>query len=295
MFIPRPLKKFALILLFILLTFWVIIFSKSLRIQPFSTSAPDSQSLKVVDHGIHNQQNRALHSNGGRDRKDLTKDILLVFRQKQKSQMDALWAPVVNRGGDLQNMNSQIAQDLISRIKMNCRDNICSEFVTNADKPHFDYCIKKTWKLRAKYREPRDSICRFINGTGRNPIALASFPGSGNTWVRGLIQGITGLCTGAIYCDRTLRQTGFPGESIRSGIVLVVKTHHNDPRWTGIHYSKSAPFHYFKKVEHIPVHSAAIFILRNPFDSLVSEYSRLLRVEQPDSHVNLPEREYFGE
>jgi hypothetical protein len=196
---------------------------------------------------------------------------------------------------DFQNMDSSVAQDLISRIKINCRDSICSEFVTKTDKPHFDYCIKKTWKIRARYREPRDSVCRFMNGAGRDPVALASFPGSGNTWVRGLIQSVTGLCTGAIYCDRTLRRTGFPGESIRSGIVLVVKTHHYDPRWTGVYYDKSAPFSYFKKVEHIPVYSSAIFLLRNPFDSLMSEYSRQLREEETDSHISVPKREYFGE
>ena len=296
MFIPRSFKKLVLLLLLASLIFWVVIFSKYLQSQPFSLSLPDSQGLKiVVGQDIHSPPKGALQSKGDTDRKELTKDMLLAFRQMHKSKMDPLRAPLANRGGDFQNINSKVAQDLISRIKVNCRDNICSEFVTKTDKPHFDYCIKKTWKLRSKYREPRDSVCRFVNGTGRNPIALASFPGSGNTWVRGLIQGITGLCTGAIYCDRTLRQTGFPGESIRSGIVLVVKTHHDDPRWTGIHYSESAPFSYFKKVEHIPMHSAAIFILRNPFDSLVSEYSRLLRVEQPDSHINLPEREYFSE
>ena len=220
---------------------------------------------------------------------------ILEQSQSMVNQSQKVKIGVQIQESDFQNMDSWVAQDLISRIKINCRDSICSEFVTKADKPHFDYCIKKTWKVRARYREPKDSVCRFMNGVGRDPIALASFPGSGNTWVRGLIQGVTGLCTGAIYCDRMLRRTGFPGESIRSGIVLVVKTHHYDPRWTGIYYDKSAPFSYFKKVEHIPVYSSAIFLLRNPFDSLVSEYSRQLREEEADSHISVPKREYFGE
>lgn len=38
--------------------------------------------------------------------------------------------------------------------------------------------------------------CRFMNGTNRDIVGLVSFPGSGNTWVRGLIQTVTGICTG---------------------------------------------------------------------------------------------------
>ena len=44
-----------------------------------------------------------------------------------------------------------------------------------------------------------DSIlgpCHFINGSKRAAVALASFPGSGNTWVRGLLEKATGVCTG---------------------------------------------------------------------------------------------------
>ena len=276
--LPRSFKKLALFLMVVLLIVWGFAFN--LYIQ--SISVDHNQGIKNIENSHQKAVTMKLHQ-------------ILEWSQRITNHSQEIKVPTHVQESDLKNMDSSAAQDLISRIKINCRDSICSEFVTKADKPHFDYCIKKTWKARARYREPRDSVCRFINGTGRHPIALASFPGSGNTWVRGLLQGITGLCTGAIYCDRMLRKTGFPGESIRSGIVQVVKTHHYDPRWTGVYYDKSASFSYFKKVEHIPVYSSAIFLLRNPFDSLVSEYSRQLREEKPDSHVNVPKREYFGE
>ena len=35
--------------------------------------------------------------------------------------------------------------------------------------------------------------------------ALASFPGSGNTWARYLIQQVSGYATGAIYNDPSLK------------------------------------------------------------------------------------------
>jgi len=38
--------------------------------------------------------------------------------------------------------------------------------------------------------------CQFMNGTGRGVVGLISFPGSGNTWVRGLLQAATKICTG---------------------------------------------------------------------------------------------------
>ena len=41
--------------------------------------------------------------------------------------------------------------------------------------------------------------CRFMDGTHRAPVALASMPGSGNTWVRGLLQQATGICPGQFY------------------------------------------------------------------------------------------------
>ena len=38
--------------------------------------------------------------------------------------------------------------------------------------------------------------CRFMDGRKRAAVALVGFPGSGNTWVRGLLERTTGYCTG---------------------------------------------------------------------------------------------------
>ena len=171
-----------------------------------------------------------------------------------------------------------------------CKNQLCSEFLTRLDTPHFKYCLRKS-KLKV---EPEKSTCHFISGKRRSPIALASFPGSGNTWVRGLLQNITGICTGGIYCDPTLRRNGYPGECIRSGVVLVVKTHQSSPWWTGVHYKKSDASKYFVKTWHIPVYSSAIFLMRNPFDALVAEWNRLQTVKLSDNHVNSVGKECFG-
>ena len=197
---------------------------------------------------------------------------------------------------ELHNLNTERGRELFSRIKTNCKDRVCSEFLTPLDYPHFKYCVRKTWKKPvSRYREPKTSHCVFVNGTRSYPMGLASYPGSGNTWVRGLIQRTTGLCIGAIYCDINLRQNGYPGESIRSAVTFMVKTHQTDPRWAGVRYDANASFEYFKKLEHVPVYSGGVFILRNPFHALVSEYKRTRWEDHPESHVISLGPEYFGE
>ena len=203
---------------------------------------------------------------------------------------------LLSNASDLHNLDTERGRELFNRIKTNCNDRVCSEFLTPSDYPHFRYCVRKTWKRPiSQYHEPRKSVCVFVNGTRSYPMGLASYPGSGNTWVRGLIQRTTGLCIGAIYCDVTLRQNGYPGESIRSAVTFMVKTHQTDPRWAGVRYDANASFEYFKKLEHVPVYSGGVFILRNPFHALVSEYKRTRWEDHPESHVITLGPEYFGE
>lgn len=185
------------------------------------------------------------------------------------------------------------SSDIPNRTKRKCRDTICSEYLTEGDHVHFDYCIKKTWPTQ-RHREPKESVCQFMDGSGRHPVALASYPGSGNTWVRGLLQEVTGLCTGGVYCDVALRQSGFPGEGVRSGAVLVVKTHQTDPRWSGVHYDKNLPLIYYKKLEHIPICNSAILLVRFPFTAIVAQHNRLLNVDSIDTHTAHGEPEEFG-
>eukprot|EP00731_Ephydatia_muelleri_P032768 Em0024g312a len=164
-----------------------------------------------------------------------------------------------------------------------CADSLCYEYLSNEDQKSFAYCYK-----RASVKKVLETAtCRFMNGTGRPPIALASFPGSGNTWVRGLLQRATGVCTGGIYCDKTLRVTDHPGESIRSGAVLVVKTHDPLPRWTGGKYLRYHPYmDQYGKVENIPLFQSAILLIRNPFHALVSEWNRIGTEKELDSHTS---------
>ena len=47
---------------------------------------------------------------------------------------------------------------------------------------------------------------RFLSPSeSRQKVALASYPGSGNTWARLLLEELTGVYTGSMYTDGMLR------------------------------------------------------------------------------------------
>ena len=92
-------------------------------------------------------------------------------------------------------------------------------------------------------------------------VPLLSIPGAGNTWVRFLIQKITGYYTGSIYSDVLLRLGGFPGEvyPILGGRVLTIKAHQ--------HVTNSSK-DLFDQAE------KCIYLIRNPKDAAIAEIKR---------------------
>lgn len=137
--------------------------------------------------------------------------------------------------------------------------------------------------------------CHFSNRPLRQPVGLVSLPGSGNTWVRGLLETATGICTGAVYCDISLRGRGFIGEYIRSGRALVVKTHSVSPRWIRGHW-----WNLESLGENAGIYGSAILLVRNPFDAFVAEWNRKVankfrsHTTEMDSHIKAAGREWFG-
>ncbi|XP_068166162.1 sialate:O-sulfotransferase 2-like [Antennarius striatus] len=89
-------------------------------------------------------------------------------------------------------------------------------------------------------------------------VALTSFPGSGNTWVRHLIELTTGFYTGSAYFDKTLYSQGFKGEGEdwRKGTTICIKTHS-------------------KEKESIDEFDSTILLIRNPYKAIISEFNRL--------------------
>ncbi|KAK4293256.1 hypothetical protein Pmani_034036 [Petrolisthes manimaculis] len=63
-------------------------------------------------------------------------------------------------------------------------------------------------QLRRGSRSPLANNFTLLLGVGIVPVRLVSFPGSGNTWLRYLVESATGVFTGAVYNDTRLYERG---------------------------------------------------------------------------------------
>ena len=151
----------------------------------------------------------------------------------------------------------------VIRVPVNCVKRNCREFLSDSEKDKMSVCERKA---KSEGYQIKDSDCKFLPSTGRHPVALSSAPGSGNTWTRGLLEKATGICTGYIYCDNSMRVHGYIGEMINSGKVLVVKTHSPMAKWRGSNNKNSSAADAY--------YSSAIYILRNPIHSVIAEWNR---------------------
>lgn len=102
-------------------------------------------------------------------------------------------------------------------------------------------------------------------------VALSSFPGSGNTFTRLLLEKSLGIYTGSIYNDRSLK-VELPGEGGYSN-VLLVKTHfpcllcwkNKDGTWKTRNDQKRL---------RLNIVQATVLVVRNPFKAFLAEFQR---------------------
>ena len=102
--------------------------------------------------------------------------------------------PSVRPGGVWRTLNlSGFLPSIPDTEREKCSDAICSEFVSS-DKLGLQ-CAETVGSKMAK-NESVSPTCRFQNGASRPLYLLRSYPGSGNTWVRQVLEKATGICTG---------------------------------------------------------------------------------------------------
>ena len=179
-------------------------------------------------------------------------------------------------------------------IPPGCRQVHCREYLSASDNTRWKKCSQKVAST-FKASEVKPGECRFMNGTGREPVALLSHPGSGNTWLRILLEKTTGICTGAIYCDVDLRAQGFVGEGVRGASVVAVKSHDSSAPWEA---SSACDGHADRFC-----YGSAILLVRNPYDAFVAEWNRQLtehllkpaRADHQQGHINAVPDFYFCE
>lgn len=165
---------------------------------------------------------------------------------------------------------------------------MCTHFLKSDERALFRACADKSGHAGSDLH----CHCQFMNTTGHGRVALVSLPGSGNTWLRGLLERATGVCTGSLFCDKILHGGGMCGEGLRDG-VLTVKTHDTQLQWTDMKYKDG------KWSDSRPFFNAAIVLVRSPFKALVAEWNRqnaykYSRDQQGSSHVKyLESSQYF--
>lgn len=114
-----------------------------------------------------------------------------------------------------------------------------------------------------------------------SPVILASIPGSGNTWVRLLLERATGILTGSIYIDPTLKHI-LRGEGIFNASTIVVKSHPGKMNVS----TTSREVLLFKGIHHLSqsiISKKVIILVRDPFAAIMAETKRQLTKDQSHS------------
>lgn len=151
----------------------------------------------------------------------------------------------------------------------------------DAEKQAEDCCAPSSEKVEAAahtcsaYRA-RSMLPARRSATPRGAI-LASFPGSGNTWSRMLVEYATGVLTGSIYDDDELKRS-LPAEGNRNtSQVLLVKAH-------------VMPKQYLTMV----TANKIVLVSRHPFSATWAEFQRRIGIygTTQNSHVHVVQR--FG-
>ena len=107
---------------------------------------------------------------------------------------------------------------------------------------------------------PTHQHCKEMSFQSSGPVVvLGSFPGSGNSWVRQLLESATGVYTGAVYCDGSYIEEGMIGEGVTTENVIAIKSHANPT-----------------KLKRQTNPDKIIYIVRSPFGCILSENNRHL-------------------
>ncbi|XP_013394211.1 WSCD family member AAEL009094 [Lingula anatina] len=117
-------------------------------------------------------------------------------------------------------------------------------------------------RCTGRSRQLTEGACSCVHFTDHNlPLTiLQSFPGAGNTWVRHLLQEASGIFTGSVYNDVTLREKGFLGEGRVDPRVIAIKSHYP--------YRQTAARLGRGKVEKV------VLLMRRLEDAVISEWNR---------------------
>ncbi|XP_042209246.1 WSC domain-containing protein 2-like [Homarus americanus] len=119
--------------------------------------------------------------------------------------------------------------------------------------------VQLDYTRKSKILWPEDPQCSWMEvrfGVELKRAWLLSFPRSGNTWTRYLLEAATGLFTSSVYNSTHLRGLGYLGES--------------EPPWRGTTFTvKTHSFESLIRHPHLPV----VAIIRSPARAILSYWN----------------------
>ena len=134
-----------------------------------------------------------------------------------------------------------------------------------------DLCV--TYNTNYTYKNIKQRAChsyeelRYLHKNEfRGRYFLASYPGSGNTWGRLLLEELTGIYTGSTYCDDKLFYSGMFGEGVQDESIIAIKTH--------------KPLKFINPDQG----DFVVFLVRNPYHAILSRLSYI----KTNSHEKAP-------
>ena len=240
-----------------------------------SESLNNKHLLNLQSKSIVNQseENRELEEFKQSDRNQLPGVVNQYYNNQQQLSLPVMSNPV-----------EQLVKSIDSYRKYNyCLGKLSSQLesvlnqlgVTNLtsqnSQKRFLSCGGKSLLRQLKGKQPNTSVhipssfqhCKNMSFKSSGPaVALASYPGSGNSWVRQLLESSTGIYTGGIYCDPAYIKIGMLGEFVNTNNVLAVKTH--------------VPLFTNKRLLDELSYDKAIYIVRDPFNAFLADHKRKL-------------------
>ena len=176
----------------------------------------------------------------------------------------------------LDNLSHHQVDDIIRQVGV-------KNLTLESSKRQFIYCA--IFSLVRRKDAPSDHVvlpkslqqCKKMSFRNSGiPIALVSYPGSGNSWARVLLEEATGIYTGSVYCDKHYLFSGMIGEGISTENVVAVKLHSSVEEMSQYINSNNCK---------------VIYIIRNPLKAIVAEYTRVIA---KNGHTRELPPEYYG-
>ena len=124
------------------------------------------------------------------------------------------------------------------------------------------------WKRDPECKEFRT---RFVVRDSLQTRALVSYPGSGNTWIRYLVEAATGVFTGSIFHDKSILRAGHHGEArdAQDGSTILQKSHHR-----ALYVSRYSQYGLTWRRRHVRQFGGrGVLVIRNPYKAILSYWN----------------------